>query len=104
MVFSYFFTNPLDFATAASPSYRDSPYVLRCDEAIPEFTLSGKVIPSKSQVDEICGCIWSKLSPWAKDVSTVMVSANMNQVSEIKIRAFISDFGKKIEACNTENL
>lgn len=104
MVFSYFFTNPMDFATAAAPGDDSNPYVLRCNEAIPEFTLSGTVTPSTEQVNQICGCIWREMSPWAKEVSTAVANGQEDQVSENQIRAFISHMGQKIETCNTENL
>lgn len=102
MTFSYFFTNPLDFAVPVNQESRD--YSLKCDEAIPEFTLSGTVIPSEQQVKDVCGCIWSEYSPWAKEVSTLMANGQQDQVSELKLRTFIAHFGNTVESCNTENL
>lgn len=104
LVFSYFFTNPLDFATTASSDDKNNPYVLRCNEDIPEFTLSGKVVPTQEQVNEVCSCVWAQMSPWAKEVSTAVANGQEGKVSENQLRAFISHFGQKIQECNTQNL
>lgn len=103
MVFSYFFTNPMDFATAAAPS-DDNPYTLKCEEPIPEFTLSGRTVPNKTQVDTICACIWKEMPLWAKEISVSASEGRESEVSEMQLRAFISRFGQKVRECNIENL
>ena len=101
LVFSYFFTNPLDFGTPATSDDKNNPYVLRCNEEIPEFTLSGKIVPTQEQVNEVCGCVWAQMSPWAKEVSTAVVKGQEGKISKNRLRAFISHFGQKIKKCNT---
>lgn len=102
MVFSYFFTNPLDFAS--KQENLSSEYVIDCDQPVPEFTLAGNAVPTKKQKKEVCGCVWSNLPEWAKESSSAISDGRHGSMSEIKIRTFISEFGSTVRSCNTEGL
>lgn len=102
MLFSYFFTNPLDFTTTASPSDNDSPYIFRCNEPIPKFNLD--ITPSKAQADAICSCIWKELSPLDKNLSASLARNERQDASEVQLRLFISRLDVATESCRTEGL
>jgi hypothetical protein len=104
MLFSYFFTNPLDFTTTASPSDNDSPYIVRCDEPIPKFTLDMNIMPIKAQADAICSCIWKELSPLDKNLSASLARNERHNASEGQLRLFISRLDEATETCIPEGL
>lgn len=99
--FSYFFTNPLDFTTSASPTDNDEPYIVRCDEPIPTFTLGMDIIPSKVQADAVCSCIWKELLPSDKNLSASLARNERHDASETELRLFIDRFGVATASCST---
>jgi hypothetical protein len=104
MFFSYFFTNPLDITTTASPSDNDGSYIVTCDEPIPKFTLDMNIMPSKAQADAICSCIWKKLSPLDMNLSALLTRNEHHDTSEAQLRLFISRLDVATGACRTEGL
>ncbi|MDO7597385.1 MAG: hypothetical protein MUR51_06850 [Pseudomonadota bacterium] len=104
MFFSYFFTNPLNFTITASPSDNGSPYIVRCDEPIPKFTLDMNIMPSKAQADAICSCIWKELSPLDMNLSASLARDERHEASEAQLRQFISRLDVATESCKTEGL
>lgn len=102
MFFSYFFTNPLNYTATTSGSDNNSPYILRCDEPVPKFTLDK--MPSKVQADEICSCIWKKLSSLDKNLSASLARNQSHDASEPQLRLFISRLDVATETCRTEGL
>lgn len=104
MFFIYFFARPLDFTTAASPSANDSPYIARCDEPVPEFTLDMPIIPSKLQVDAVCSCIWKELSPSDKNLSASLARKESQDISEVQLTLFKQRLGVITKTCRLEDL
>jgi riboflavin transporter FmnP len=102
VIFSYFFTNPLDFTTTASPSDNDNLYIVWCDEPVPQFTLGMDVIPSKVQANAICSCIWKKLSALDKNLSASLARNEPHDASEAQLRLFMSRLGVATASCRTE--
>ena len=102
--FSYFFTNPLDFTTTASPSDNDSSSIVSCEEPVPKFTLAVGIIPSKVQADGVCSCIWKKLSPSDKNFSASLVRNERHDASEEQLRLFIYRLRAATESCRAEDL
>ena len=102
--FSYFFTNPFDITTSASPSDNDSPNVVTCNEPIPTFTLGMDIIPSKVQANAICACIWKKLSPLDKNLSASLARNERHDASVGQLKLFNSRLGVAMESCKTEDL
>jgi hypothetical protein len=104
MFFSYFFTNPLDITTTASKLDNDSPYIVRCDEPIPKFTLDMNIMASKAQADAICSCIWKELSPLDMNLSALLARNERHDASEVQLRLFISRLDVATISCRTEGL
>tara|TARA_R110001583_G_scaffold5272_5_gene28745 strand:- start:7707 stop:8282 length:576 start_codon:yes stop_codon:yes gene_type:complete len=102
--FLYFFTNPLDFTTIASPTDTDDPYIVRCDEPVPVFSLGMDIIPSKVQGDTICSCIWKKLSPSDKNLSASLARDEYHDASEGQLRQFIFRIEVATDSCRMEGL
>lgn len=97
MIFSYFFTNPLNFPPIDKPVSTD--FLIKCEQPIPEFTLGGDTVLSSARKEEICACIWNSLEDWAKEISIPIVNNQEESISETKLRLFIGEFRRKLEAC-----
>lgn len=102
ILFSYFFTNPLDFTTTASPSENNNSYIVRCNEPVPKFTLVMDMISSKVQVDVICSCIWNELSTLDKNLSASLARNESHDASEAQLMLFMSRLGIATQSCTTE--
>ncbi|MDB2705390.1 hypothetical protein N9Y67_02490 [Pseudomonadota bacterium] len=102
MFFLYFFTSPLDFTTTTSQSSSDNPYIFRCNEPVPQFTLA--MITSKVQADAICSCIWKDLSPLDKNLSATLARNKNHDLSEIELSLFISRLDVATETCRMKGL
>jgi hypothetical protein len=79
-----------------------NPYVVRCNEPVPKFTLD--MMPSKLQIDAICSCIWKKLSLLDKNLSASLARKESHDASEVQLRLFISRLSVATETCSTEGL
>jgi hypothetical protein len=92
--------------TAASPEKPSAvvPFVVKCSEPIPEFTLGRNSHPSKAQVQQLCGCIWDHMSKWEKETSRAIVEGRENEVSYLHMRAFPTRFGQRVEECGGKDL
>lgn len=104
MLFSYFFTDPLNYTTTASSHDSDAPHNVRCNEPIPEFTLGMNVILTKVQAEVICSCIWNELSPSGKNFSASLARDELHDASETQLRLFNHSFSAATKACNTRGL
>jgi len=104
MFFLYFFTRPLDFTAATSSSVNNSPYIARCDEPVPEFTLGRPIISSKLQADAVCSCIWKELSPLDKNLSASLARKDSQDVSEMQLTLFKQRLGVITKTCRVEGL
>lgn len=101
MLFSYFFTDPLNFTATTSLHGSDDSYIVKCNEPIPEFTLGQKIIPSKLQAAAICSCIWKQFSPSAKNLSASIARDKVHDASGEQLRQFTHGLGIATETCNT---
>ncbi len=82
----------------ATPSTAD-PFVVKCSEPIPEFSLGRNSHPTKTQVQQLCGCIWNRMNKWERETSRAIVEGREREVSYIHMRAFPSRFGQRVKEC-----
>jgi hypothetical protein len=75
------------------------PYVVRCKEPLPEFTLGEKSNPTKEQVATLCACIWDNLGSWERRASEQIAAGKGSEVSWLHRRALPSRFGGAVEKC-----
>ncbi len=88
----------------SEPSDTAEPYVVVCDQPIPEFTLGPFSNPSEAQVQRLCECIWANLNAREKDIAQAIASGQGNEVSELNLRRFSSSFGSLVEQCGGMDL
>lgn len=84
---------------AAPPAVAGEPFVVHCQQPIPEFTLGADSKPSQSQVAELCSCIWSKLGTWEKETAQAISQGQEKEVSFLNLQAFPSRFGGAVREC-----
>jgi hypothetical protein len=102
--FSYFFSNSVDFTATISEHNKDNPYIVRCEQPLPAFTLGPAVIPSKIQSDKACSCIWNELTPSAKNLSAFLVRNESHGATDKQLRLFLYSLGVATEVCSREML
>lgn len=102
--FSYFFTNSDNLTTATSGHDNNNPYIVSCEQPLPEFTLGTTIIPSKMQSDTVCTCIWEELSPLAKNLSAFLVRNKSHGATDEQLRLFLYELGVATEVCSKELL
>jgi len=92
--------------TAASPAKPSPvvPFVVKCSEPIPEFTLGRNSHPNKAQVQQLCSCIWDHMNGWDKETSRDIVEGRASEVSSLYMRAFPSRFGQRVKECGGKDL
>lgn len=84
---------------AVSPAGGGEPFVVRCREPIPEFTLGANSNPSEREVTNLCGCVWDNLKGWEKDTARAFSQGRQADVSVVNARAFPSRLGSVIKDC-----
>jgi hypothetical protein len=89
---------------AAAPAHAGEPFVVHCQQPLPEFTLGADSNPSQSQVDALCSCIWSNLGTWEKETATAISRGREGEVSSLNLRAFPSRFGGALRDCGGMDL
>ena len=89
---------------AAEPVLAGEPFVVQCQQPLPEFTLGADSNPSEPQVEELCACIWSRLEGWEKETSRAISQGREGEVSALYLRAFSTRFGSALEHCGGMNL
>ncbi len=81
------------------PTNTGNPFLVKCDEPVPEFTLGRDSNPSDSEVAALCACIWSSLNGWEKETSKLIADGKESDVSWLHMRAFPARFGQRIDDC-----
>ena len=80
------------------------PFVAKCEEPMPEFTLGRSSNPPAERVTELCGCIWNHLGDWEKETSRAISEGREADVSSLNMAAFPNRFGGAIQSCGGMNL
>lgn len=80
------------------------PFSVKCAQKLPEFTLGYQSNPTKSQIDELCSCVWNKLDGWEKDASIAIAEGREKDVSFAHMKGFPSRFGGYINDCGGQDL
>ena len=89
---------------AAPPAFAGEPFVVHCEEPVPEFTLGADSNPNESQVAELCSCIWGKLGTWEKEAAQAISQGREGEVSSLNLRVFSSQFGSAVRDCGGMDL
>ena len=101
---------PLLVACEKKPSQKRSsavssePFIVQCDNSLPEFSLGYDSNPSNAAITELCGCIWGELGSWEKQSLTLISQGREQEVSKLNLRALPSRFGKAVESCGGMDL
>lgn len=81
------------------------PFIVRCEEPLPEFTLGRSSSPNDQQVAELCACIFNGLSGPARDAAVEADRANREGVNpDIDIDPLINEFDGAIRQCGGYSL
>ena len=80
------------------------PFIVRCDNSIPEFSLGPASNPSKDDVSQLCACIWENLGSWEREVAKAATEGREGDISDLHMRAFPSRFGSAVEKCGGMDL
>ena len=88
----------------AEPSVETDPYVVVCPQPIPEFTLGANSNPSEEEVQQLCACIWERLSSREKEVARAIATGQGDDVSALNVRDLASRFGKVVKQCGGTDL
>jgi len=75
------------------------PFVVVCDEPIPEFTLGNNSNPSETQVKSLCDCIWKNLDGADKELFLSIEEGKANSISAVDQQRLTSSLGSSIRAC-----
>ena len=75
------------------------PRSFRCPQPLPEFTLGEKSNPSKTQVQQLCACIWNKLPDGGWEREAAILISQGKDPGFLKRNGFISRFGEALEVC-----
>jgi hypothetical protein len=80
-----------------------TPKSFKCEQPLPEFTLAPNSNPSKSELEQLCKCIWSKLPEkgWERRTSEKIRAGDDPGWRGV---GFISRFGKAMDACGGRDL
>lgn len=81
-------------------SVATTPFVVRCDNPIPEFTLGQSSNPTADQITQLCSCVWENLGSWERDVARAASEGREKDISDLHLRAFPSRFGDAIRMCD----
>jgi len=79
------------------------PKSFKCEQPLPVFTLGPDSDPSKSQIEELCKCVWSKLPEggWERRTSTKI---RAGEDPGWRVKGFIPRFGKALDDCGGREL
>lgn len=86
--------------TGCNPFQKERPNLYRtfkCQQQIPEFTLTEKSNPTDSDLDLLCKCIWNGLGEFQAE-SKKAVSSSLRPSD-----AFLRKFGSLISSCKTSD-
>jgi hypothetical protein len=89
----------ISFLWIAVSTAHATPVTVKCVEPLPEFTLGENSRPSKTQIENLCRCIWNQLPEdgWEREAS---IALSKGQDPGFMYRnGFISRFGKALERC-----
>ncbi len=69
-----------------------------CAEPLPEFTLGADSNPTKSQVKNLCTCIWKSFpeNGWEQDISKKIKN---KQNPGPRVNEFVPKFGEALKKC-----
>lgn len=84
---------------AQTEEMEETPFVVRCTEPLPEFTLGIDSNPSELEVTVLCGCIWEELGDWERRTSQALTEGRDSKVSAMHKRGFPSRFGSVVKQC-----
>ena len=92
------------FEKPDAPVASSNPFVVVCPEPIPQFTLGPQSHPSKSQVNDLCACLSTKLVGWEKETAQAIAQRREADVSALNMAAFPTRFGVRIRDCGGMDL
>jgi len=75
------------------------PFVVKCNEPLPEFSLGPQSQPSQEQVASLCSCVWETLGSWEKKTAEAISQGKVDDVSALHMRAFPARFGSTLKNC-----
>ncbi len=81
-----------------------APVVIQCPEPLPEFTLRENSRPSKTQVEQLCNCIWNQFPANGWEREAAMAMRKGKDPGFLKRNGFISRFGEALERCGGNQL
>jgi hypothetical protein len=76
-----------------------TPYVVRCTEPLPEFSLGVDSHPSPAEQEALCRCIWEALGSWERRVAKQLAQGQTSEISAMHRQAFPSRFGTAVRGC-----
>lgn len=87
-----------------TPIQEMEPFVVRCHEPLPEFSLGEDSNPNETQVAELCACIWDNLGNWERRAAQAISEGRESDVSALNMRALPSRFGTAVKRCGGMDL
>ena len=81
----------------AQPVISGGPFVVGCPQKLPEFTLGYDSNPTDAQVDQLCICIWEKISSDKK--ASIVIEGNAKDIDGATIEDFSKVFGDAVRQC-----
>lgn len=81
-----------------------APFVVKCRESIPEFSLGPNSHPIEAEVQQLCACMWQHMNGWEKETSRAIVEGREREVSALNMRAFPARFGQRVRECGGDSL
>lgn len=76
-----------------------APIAIKCVEPLPEFTLSDNARPTKSEIKQLCSCIWNQfpVKGWEREAAAAL--KNGRDPGYLYRNGFISRFGEALQRC-----